>query len=607
MDLPFLVLSFEPQASQHLQCGRLPADLDRPPRLTAMNALPTATPLTTPRLAGHVLVDQLRCHGADLAFGVPGESYLAVLDGFHAAPDLRFIICRHEGGAAVMAEAYGKLTGRPGLCFVTRGPGATNASIGVHTAFQDSTPMILFIGQVGSDFRDREAFQEVDYRQMFHPLAKWVEQIDRADRIPEYIRRAYQIATSGRPGPVVLALPEDMLIETVTVADAPPYERLPIYPGERDLALLAERLAAAQSPVLILGGSGWTQAAREHIEQFAQTWQLPVTCAFRFQDRFDSRHPNYAGDVGIGINPALAKRIRAADLVIALGPRLGEMTTSGYQLLTVPKPAQALVHILAGADELGRVYAAELAINATIPEAAAALAALKPKAAIDRRVAVEAAHSDYLANVAPVKSPGTLNLSEVMRFLSERLPEDAILTNGAGNYASWLHRFYRYRGLHTQLAPTSGAMGYGAPAAVAGKIVHPERIVVCMAGDGCFLMNGQELATAVQYDAAVIFIVVNNGMYGTIRMHQEREYPARISGTELKNPDFAALAQAFGAYGEVVLSTAEFAPAFERALASQRPALLELRIDPEAITPRATLTELRTAAQQALAAAKGSA
>jgi acetolactate synthase I/II/III large subunit len=431
---------------------------------------------------------------------------------------------------------------------------------------------------------------------MFGPLAKWVEQIDRADRIPEYVRRAYQIATSGRPGPVVLALPEDMLTQTVTVADAPPYTQLSIAPPTGAITQLEGMLASAQKPLLLLGGGGWDSAAREAITRFAENWQLPVTCAFRYQDKFDSRHELYVGDVGIGINPKLAARVRESDLIIALGPRLGEMTTSGYSLLDVPAPKQPLIHIHAGADELGRVYAPTLAINATISEATAALAARRPKTAIAPRAWVSEARADYLAYVAPVACPGPVNPSNLMQWLSEHLPDDAIITNGAGNYAAWLHRFYRYRGLGTQLAPTSGAMGYGVPAAVAAKIAMPARTVVAFAGDGCFLMNGQELATAVQYNAAIIIVVVNNGMYGTIRMHQEREYPTRVSGTDLHNPDFAALARAYGAHGETVLTSEEFAAAFARAEASGKPALIEVRIEPEAISPRATITQLRAAA-----------
>ncbi|CAG1012565.1 acetolactate synthase I/II/III large subunit [Burkholderiales bacterium] len=549
-----------------------------------------------PRHGGQILVDALLGHGVDHIFAVPGESYLAVLDALHDVQEnLRLIVCRQEGGAANMAEAYGKLTGRPGICFVTRGPGATNASIGVHTAFQDSTPMILFIGQVGSDCVEREAFQEIDYRRMFGPMAKWVAQIDRADRIPELVSQAFHRATSGRPGPVVLALPEDMLEATATVADAPRYQPVPAHPGAADLASLRQRLAAAQRPLVIVGGSGWNGEACAALRQFIEANDLPVACAFRFQDLFDNRHPNYCGDVGIGINPRLAQRIREADLLLVIGARLGEMTTSGYTLLEVPRPRQQLIHIHAGAEELGRVYAADLMINASMAPMAATLANLPPVDAAAWHATVAAARADYEAHQRRVAVPGTLDMWAVMQTLSARLPEDAILTNGAGNYATWLHRYYRYPVFRTQLAPTSGAMGYGVPAAIAAKIVQPQRTVVCFAGDGCFLMNGQELATAVQYNAAVVFLVINNGMYGTIRMHQERRYPGRVCGTTLTNPDFAAYARAFGAVGETVSRTEDFAPALERALAAGRPALLELQLDPQAITPNASLDALRAA------------
>ena len=555
-----------------------------------------------PRLGGHILVDNLIVHGVDLVFGVPGESYLAVLDGLYARREaIRYIICRQEGGAANMADAYGKLTGRPGICMVTRGPGATNASIGVHTAFQDSTPMILFIGQVGSDFVDREAFQEIDYRQMFRPVAKWVAQIDDAARIPEYLSHAFHVAMSGRPGPVVLALPEDMLTTEAAVADLAHYQYVQPAPAPADIARLAELLSAAQRPVAILGGSGWNPAALADMRAFAEAWQLPVGCAFRFQDLFDNSHPQYVGDVGIGLNPKLAARIRDADLVVAIGPRLGEMTTAGYTLLQAPRSRQKLIHVHAGPEELGRVYQGELLINSSMQRFAEAVRALKPAAPIAWAARTREANADYQANRVPDSMPGSLDMAAVMLTCQELLPDDAILTNGAGNYSGWIHRFYQHRKFRTQLAPTSGAMGYGVPAGVAAAITHPERTVVSFSGDGCFLMNGQEMATAVQYGAKVIFIVVNNGMYGTIRMHQEREYPAHVSGTELHNPDFAAMARAFGLAGEIVTRTDEFRPALERALAASGSTLLELRIDPDAITTRTTLSALRA---QALAGRK---
>ena len=554
------------------------------------------------RSGGQILVDQLKIHGADLAFCVPGESYLPVLDALYQHRDsIELITCRHESGAANMAEAYGKLTGKPGICLVTRGPGATNASIGVHTAFQDSTPMILFIGQVGNDFVEREAFQEIDYRRMYGQMAKWVAQIDRADRVPEFIARAYQVATSGRMGPVVLALPEDMLSAMADVDDARSWQRIETSPGEAAMNRLSEMLNRAKRPFLIVGGSGWDAEACAHLQQFVQTQNIPVGCAFRFQDLFDNAHPNYAGDVGIGINPKLAGRIKAADLVIALGPRLGEMTTGGYTLIDpkVRASAQQLVHILPGVEELGRVYQADLMINATMAAMAKALAAMPRVTQPDSGISATEANADYQAWQARKAIPGAVQMWDVMQHLKSILPPDAILTNGAGNYATWVHRFHRYRGFRTQLAPTSGAMGYGVPAAVAAKAVHPDRVVVAFAGDGCFLMTGQELATAVQYKLNIIFIVVNNNMYGTIRMHQEREFPGHVHGTALVNPDFAAYARAFGASGEVVERTAEFAPAFERAMGAGKPALIEVRIDAEAISPNTTLQAIRDAAMKA--------
>jgi acetolactate synthase-1/2/3 large subunit len=546
-----------------------------------------------------VLVDALHVHGASLAFCVPGESYLDVLDAFYDRAGMRLVTCRHEGGAATMAEAYGKLTGRPGICFVTRGPGATNASIALHTAFQDSTPLILFVGQVGRGFAEREAFQEIDFRRMFGQMAKWVAQIDDARRIPEMVSHAFHLAVSGRPGPVVLALPEDMLAERVAVADTAPYKAVRAHPGAADLARLRELIAQAQRPLMILGGSGWTKAATLDIRAFAERMTLPVACAFRRQDLFDNRHPLYAGDAGIGINPALGRRIREADLILAVGPRLGEATTGGYTLLEAPTPKQRLVHVFPGAEELGRVFAADLPIVAGMPEFAAAARELAGVDASARTRWAKEARADYLASAVAEPSPGALDLVAVVRELSEYLPDDAIVTNGAGNFASWLHRFFTYRDFGTQLAPTNGAMGYGVPAAIAAKIVHPERTVVGFCGDGDFLMTGQELATALQYGANAVFLVVNNGMYGTIRMHQERRYPGRVVATNLVNPDFALYARSFGASGEVVERTADFAPALARALAAGKPALIELRVDPEAITPRTTLGALRAASEAA--------
>jgi len=559
------------------------------------------------RTGGQLLVDALRVHGVDTAFGVPGESYLDVLDALHDS-EIRFVINRQEGGAAFMAEAYGKMTGKPGICFVTRGPGATNASIGVHTAFQDSTPMILFIGQVGNDFVDREAFQEIDYRRMYGQMAKWVAQIDRADRIPEYLARAFQVATSGRPGPVVLALPEDMLVASAEVADTRPYQPSHGAPSSAQLDQLRALLADSKRPIVLLGGGTWNAQACADLARFAEANHLPVGCTFRFQDLLDNAHPNYVGDVGIGINPTLAARVKDADLVIAIGPRLGEMTTGGYTLLESPVPRQRLVHIHPDPEELGSVYQAELMIASGMPQACAMLAAMAPVDSSAWQHSVAEARSElaaWQAQPALLKEGVPLDLWQVVQELMDHLPHDAIITNGAGNYASWAHRFYRYGGMRTQLAPTNGAMGYAVPAGVAAKIVWPERAVVTFAGDGEFMMTGQELATAVQYGAGVVILVFNNNMFGTIRMHQERTYPGRVSGTGLHNPDFAALARAYGGHGEIVDQTADFAPALRRALehAEQHklPAVIELRYDGNLITPNATLETIRKQAEAAKA------
>jgi len=558
------------------------------------------------RSGGQILVDALRVHGVDTAFGVPGESYLDVLDALHDS-DIRFVINRQEGGAAFMAEAYGKLTGKPGICFVTRGPGATNASIGVHTAYQDSTPMILFIGQVGNDFVDREAFQEIDYRRMYGQMAKWVAQIDRADRIPEYLARAFQVATSGRPGPVVLALPENMLVDSAAVPDTGAYQPTQGAPSAAQIAELRAMLAASQRPLVLLGGGTWNAQACADLQRFAEANGLPVGCTFRFQDLLDNDHPNYIGDVGIGINPRLAARVKEADLVIAVGPRLGEMTTGGYTLLESPVPRQRLVHIHPDPQELGSVYQAELMIASGMPQACAMLAAMEPVEAGAWQASVGQARAELAAwqQRPPVFSDGAapLDLYQVVQDLIAALPHDAIITNGAGNYASWAHRFYRYGGMRTQLAPTSGAMGYAVPSGIAAKIVQPGRTVVTFAGDGEFMMTGQELATAVQYGAGVVILVFNNNMFGTIRMHQERSYPGRVSGTGLHNPDFAALARAYGGHGEIVEQTAQFAPALRRALEHsaqhQLPAVIELRYDGNLITPNATLETIRKQAESA--------
>ena len=550
------------------------------------------------RTGGQVLVDQLELHGVDLAFGVPGESYLAVLDALHDSP-IRYIVCRHEGGAANMADAYGKLTGRPGICMVTRGPGATHASCGVHTALQDSTPLILLVGQVARGMMGREAFQEIDYRQMFGPLAKWVAQIDEVGRIPELVARGFHVATSGRPGPVVLALPEDMLVERAEVRDATRYTPVQAYPGADDLARVSELLQGAKKPLVIVGGAPWSVRAVADVQAFCEANELPVAASFRCQDYVDNASPVYAGHLTLGGDPRLAARVREADVLLVIGARLGEITTLGYTLVEPPRPAQTLIHVHSGVEELGRVYEPDVGIVSGLEALAAGLATLEPLDSAAWHGEAAQAHADYLDSLRHTPQPGELDMGDVMAHLRERLPEDTIVTNGAGNFSVWAHRFWEFHRFRSQLAPTSGAMGYGVPAAVAAKLVEPERVVIAFAGDGDFLMASQELATAVQYDTPILVLVVDNGMYGTIRMHQERHYPGRVSGTELRNPDFAALAQAYGAFGERVERTEDFAAALERALDANRPALLHLVVDPEAITPRQTLTEIR---EQALAA-----
>ncbi|WP_207478154.1 thiamine pyrophosphate-binding protein [Arenibaculum pallidiluteum] len=556
-------------------------------------------PATRPaRSGGQILVDALRVHGADLAFCVAGESYLEVLDAFVDTPGIRLVTCRHEGGAANMAEAAGKLTGRPGICFVTRGPGACNASIAVHTAMQDSTPMILFVGQVARDQAEREAFQEIDYRRMFGSVAKWAAQIDDARRIPEFVARAFATATSGRPGPVVLALPEDMLRDRVEVPDTAPYAAVQGHPGPAELDRLAALLAGAERPLVLVGGSGWTDAACADLRRWAEANRLPVCCSFRRQDVMANDSPSYAGDLGTGPNPKLLQRVREADLLVVIGARLGEMTTQGYELVEPPELTQTLVHIHASAEELGRVYRPDLPIQAGPAAALAALAALPAAAAPRWDGWSRACRDDYLAWLEPQPYAGDLDLGRVFTWLRDRLPADAVVTVDAGNFSGWSHRFLSYRRPGRQLGPTSGAMGYAVPAAVAAKLVHPDRIVLANVGDGGFLMTGQEIATAVQSGAAPVILVFNNGMYGTIRMHQERRYPGRVSATALSNPDFVRLAESYGAFGVAVSRTEEFAPAFEAAVASGRPALIELRMDPDVITTRTTLSAIREAASK---------
>ena len=555
------------------------------------------------RLGGHILVDQLVAHGVQHVFCVPGESYLAVLDGLHDA-DIQVTVCRQEGGAAMMADAHGKLTSQPGICMVTRGPGASNALAGVHIAMQDSTPMILFVGQIERGMREREAFQEMDYRAVFGTQAKWVTEIDQVERIPELVSRAFHVATSGRPGPVVIALPEDMLVETASVADAPHYEVIDSAPTSAQLTTLTEMLGSAKRPVAILGGTRWSQAAVDQFASFAAAHTLPVAVQFRRQMLFPTDHPCFIGDVGLGSNPQLMRYIKEADLVLLVGGRMSEIASQSYTLFDIPVPQQTFIHVHPDAGELNRVYRSDLAINVSPVAFAHSIADMRvtqPPAWSDT---LEHQRTSYLAWTDPdaIKHPGALQMGEVMSYLRSTLPDDAIMCNGAGNYATWLHRFHPFKRYGTQLAPTSGSMGYGLPAAVAAKRIDPSKMVVCFAGDGCFMMHGQEFATAVQYQLPIIVILIDNGMYGTIRMHQERHYPGRLSATALQNPDFSAYAQAFGGHGERVETTAQFAPAFERAVASQKPAILHCLIDPETISPSTTLEAIRA---QALASAQG--
>ncbi|MES2097261.1 MAG: thiamine pyrophosphate-binding protein [Pseudomonadota bacterium] len=548
----------------------------------------------TARTAARIIVDQLIAQGVDRATCVPGESYLAVLDALIGS-GIDLLTCRAEGGAAMMAEAYGKLTGRPGICFVTRGPGATNASPGLHIAMQDSTPLILFVGQIERGMRDREAFQELDYRAAFGGLAKWVVEIDDAARIPEIIARAFRVAMQGRPGPVVIALPEDMLGELADVADAPRVDPVEAAPAPGDIDALGALLAGATAPLAIVGGSRWTPEARDAMVQFAHKHGLPVAAQFRRAPLYPATDDQFIGDLGLSPNPRLIERVKAADLVLLIGGRMSEIASQSYTLLDIPNGKQQLVHVHPDPMELGRVYQPALAINATpgaFFAAAEALDANPTWGAADAR-------ADYLAwSDAPPPVPGDFQYGDVMLWLRDRLPADAVICNGAGNFASWIHRYYRFRDFGTQLAPTSGSMGYGLPAGVMAKRQKPESIVVTIAGDGDFLMNGQEFATAVHHDIPLIVVLIDNGIYGTIRMHQERHFPGRVSATRLTNPDFAALAVAYGGHGETVTTTAEFAPAFERALGSGKPAILHCHLDPQAITPTATLDGIRAAAEK---------
>ncbi len=551
---------------------------------------------------GEILIESLVSQGVDHVFCVPGESYLAALDAMHDRK-IAVTVCRQEGGAAMMAEAAGKSTGRPGICFVTRGPGATNASAGIHIAAQDSTPMILFIGQVERGMREREAFQEIDYKSFYGAIAKWAAEIDSVERIPEFVSRAFHVATSGRPGPVVLSLPEDLLVEVGTASHAKPWRQIETSPGASEMRELQDLLAAAKRPFAIVGGSRWTSSACSAFAEFAQGNNIPVATSFRRQSLFSAEHPCFAGEAGAGINPGLKALVQQSDLLLLIGGRLGELPSASYSLVDVPEPAQRLVHVYPGAEEIGRVYRPTLGIHASPAAFASAL----------REVVLPARSGEWCARARtsylewteqPPASPGKVQMASLIRWLRQHLPVDAMLTTGAGNYAGWVQRYFRFREFGSFVAPTSGSMGYGVPAAVGLQRLHPGKKVVAFAGDGCFLMHGQEFATAVQYRLPIIVIVINNGMYGTIRMHQEREYPGRVMATELINPNFADYARAFGGHGEIVETTDEFAAAFQRARSAGKPAIIEVRIDPEAISTTSTLSEirakalLRTAGQQ---------
>lgn len=555
------------------------------------------SPAPAARTGGQILVDQLVAHGVRHAFTVPGESFLAALDALHDAA-IELTVCRQEGGAAMMAEAQGKLTGRPGVCLVTRGPGAANASAGIHVAQQDSTPMVAFVGQVERGVRGRDAFQELDYRAVFGTVAKWVVEVDDPRRLPELVARAFQVAAAGRPGPVVVALPEDVLLEVAEVADARPVPPVEQYPSAEQVAELGRLLARARRPVAVVGGSRWSEDAAAGFARFAEAWELPVHASFRRQALFPADHPCYAGDLGLGPNPKVVEGIRAADLLLLAGGRLSEVPSQGYGLMGIPGPAQVLVHAHADPDELGRVYRPALPICASPAGFAEALGGLRPESPPGWGERTREAHAEYLrwSDPASVENPGALQVGQVLQHLREVLPADAVICNGAGNFSTWLHRFWPYRRFGTQLAPTSGSMGYGLPAGVAAQRLRPEATVLVFAGDGDFLMHGQELATAVHYGLAVVVVLLDNGMYGTIRMHQERQYPGRVTGTALTNPDFAAYARAFGAHGERVETAEAFPAALARARASGKPAILHCLLDPEAIAPGSSLSAIRAAA-----------
>ncbi|NIF30300.1 thiamine pyrophosphate-binding protein [Pantoea sp. Tr-811] len=546
------------------------------------------------RNGGKILVEALIRNAVDTIYCVPGESYLPVLDALHDTSEIRTIVTRHEGAASNMADAYGKLTGRPGICFVTRGPGATHASNGVHTAKQDSTPMILFIGQIESRMKEREAFQEIDYRQMFGGVAKWATEIESIDRIPEIVSRAFNIAMSGRPGPVVIGLPEDVLFGEAVVADIDAVRVPSITPAPESIIEVKELLSRSSRPLVVVGGTGWDDESVKALNQFATVNNLPVAASFRRQDLFDNRDPHYVGQLGLGSSPALLKRVAEADLLLVIGSRMSETVSQSYELISSPAPSQKLIHVHPDASELNRVFKADLPVLSTLRSFARDIAKQSPIAQRGWDEWTRSARADYEAHSTPPAAHPELNgvdLGSVMAYLNETLPDDAILTNGAGNYTVWLHRFYRYRSPATELAPTNGAMGYGLPAAVAAKLHAPDKTVVCFAGDGCFMMYPQELATAVQFGAPLITIVVNNSMFGTIRMHQEKTYPNRVSATRLVNPDFVTFAKSFGANAERVVNTEDFPAAFERALKSDVPSLIELITDPRQSTPQLRFEE----------------
>lgn len=544
------------------------------------------------RNGGQILVEALRRNAVDTIYCVPGESYLPVLDALHDQSSIRTVVTRHEGAASNMADAYAKLTGRPGIAFVTRGPGATHAANGVHTARQDSTPMILFVGQVGTKIKEREGFQEVDYRRVFGGLAKLATEIEAIERIPEVVSQAFACAMSGRRGPVVVGLPEDVLFGLANVENTLPVRVSEAAPEDTALHELQQMLKSAHKPLMIIGGSGWNEVARTDLQAFAERFNLPVAASFRRQDILDNRDPHYVGQLGFGVSAALSDAVRASDLLIVLGSRLSDVTSGSYDLVTAPRPKQRMVHVHPDPMELGRVYQADLPINAAVAPMARRLATLPAPSTCEWITWTDSARAAYVRHSTPLKRRDGLEgveLSTVVAHLNEVLPDDAIIANGAGNYTVWVHRFFQYKRLRTELAPTNGAMGYGLPAAVAAKLVHPQRTVVCFAGDGCFMMYPQELATAMQFGAAVVVLVVNNGMLGTIRMHQEREYPNRVSGTQLLNPDFVAFARSFGCHAERVSHEDKFPAAFERARRSGKPALIELCTDALQIAPQARL------------------